>query len=250
VVIAIIGILATLLAGGISAGMNAAHAGACKSNLRQLGMANTVYAADNKDHFVAAAADLMGSNTQRWHGRRDSRKSPFDGARGPLVAYLEDQSQLRRCGALEAVRQSAAENAFEASCGGYGYNAIGIGSMAYINGYNAKSAQTGLRAALLSHPFGTIMFADTAFPQPYRNPEFLIEYSFTEPVFFLGWNSTEENSRRATASIHFRHNRQTAQFCWADGHVDARPRGVPATGGGDKFAMGWPGEENNDLFRP
>ena len=247
VVLAIIAVLATLAATGVSTSMANAESGACKSNLRQIHLANQLFAGDHQEHFVAAASDLMGNNLKRWHGERDSRRDAFDARRGPLTSYLGDADEVRRCASLKDVVTQAKANAFEASCGGYGYNAIGIGSESYVSGYNKESAQKGIRTGLLQHPADTIMFADTAFPQPYRNPDYLIEYSFVEPVFFLGWNSTEPSGRRASASIHFRHRRQTAQIAWADGHIDAAPMGLADE---DTFDIGWPGEENNDLYAP
>lgn len=252
VVIAILAILSSLLAAGITGAIGNGQAGACKSNLRQLSIANGLHASDRNDHFVPAASDLMGSNQHRWHGVREGRRLPFDASRGPLVPYLEDAAESRACPTLKAVRKSSSENAFEASCGGYGYNAIGIGSMSYITGFNGHSARTGLRRALLQNPMSTVMFADTAFPQPYRNPDYLIEYSFAEPYFFLNWNTNTESSRQATASIHFRHRKQTTQIAWADGHVKPMPleQGIRASGGGKAFDMGWPGGPDNALFKP
>ena len=47
VVISIIGLLAGLAGPAISSGLKSAKAGACLSNLHQIGVATTAYAADN-----------------------------------------------------------------------------------------------------------------------------------------------------------------------------------------------------------
>ena len=68
----------------------------CKSNIRQLVLANLGYACENDGSFVPAASDIFRDNLHRWHGVRDSLDDPFDPIRGPLVAYLGN-GKIKEC---------------------------------------------------------------------------------------------------------------------------------------------------------
>ena len=76
VVISIIGLLAGLAVPAISSGLKSAKAGACLSNLHQIGVATTAYAADNNlklpdagsgttDMWAAKIATFMGGDTKK-----------------------------------------------------------------------------------------------------------------------------------------------------------------------------------------
>jgi hypothetical protein len=71
----------------------------CVSNLRQLTMANRLYAADWDGYFVPAAPEFL-RDQRRWFGIRN-RAGRFEPRDGPLVPYLKDGGLLRRCPTFE-----------------------------------------------------------------------------------------------------------------------------------------------------
>jgi prepilin-type processing-associated H-X9-DG protein/prepilin-type N-terminal cleavage/methylation domain-containing protein len=228
-------LLAALAAGGWSAAQAAAQSAACRSNLRAMATANLAYAADH-GRFVAAASDIEGANSVRWHGARSGGQA-FDASRGPLAPYLGGTGAsvwVRRCPAFAPDVEG-----FEASCGGYGYNAHGVGSELCLPG--GEGTAVGMRPAALSHPSETVMFADAAFLQGSGPNARLIEYSFAEPPRFAGGGTP-------WPSIHFRH-RGMANVAWCDGHVSSEPlarSGGPAS----PHPLGWFGPDDNRLFDP
>ena len=157
VAVAAVALLAAMLIPALPAAKAAADAAACRSNLRQLAAANLAYAADH-GRYVAAAEDIEGANSIRWHGVRSG--GAFDGAKGPLAPYLGGggaSAWVRRC---PGFRPDAA--GFEASCGGYGYNALGVGSELCLPG---GGQAVGMRPGALARPAQTVMFADAAYVQ-------------------------------------------------------------------------------------
>src|SRR5437879_1806407 len=71
VVIAIIGILAALLFPTLRRAQDSARTAQCASNLRQMGLAMTMYFADNHDHYPpithwASSAKSMGKFSRLW----------------------------------------------------------------------------------------------------------------------------------------------------------------------------------------
>jgi len=89
------------------------------------------------------------------------------------------------------------------------------------------------------------MFCDTAFPQPYGNPQYLIEYSFAESYYFVNKDSLTP----AQPSIHFRHNAR-ANVVWCDGHVSSERMTVEYNENYTAFQIGWFGPVDNSLFDP
>ena len=243
VVIAIIGILAAMLMPALSGALEQGKSTQCKSNLRQLHLANSLYAADH-GRYVPASTDIMGNNLNRWHGERINTSAPFVGTHGPLACYLGTGGEIRACPSLSRyLNNASSQSGFEAGCGGYGYNQMGVGSRAFIDGYNEDSIKTGMAPEGVNDPAHTVMFADTAFPQPYgSNPKFLIEYSFVEPYKSLG-NGT------AMPSVHFRHTGH-ANVAWCDGHVSSEDLTTPYNVAFTTFNVGWFGGKNNSLYAP
>ena len=234
VAVAAMALLAAILVPALPAAKAAADGAVCRSNLRQLAAANLAYAADH-GRYVAAAADIEGANSIRWHGVRSG--GAFDGAKGPLAEYLGGggaSAWVRRC---PGFRPDAA--GFEASCGGYGYNALGVGSELCLPGGGRQTV--GMRPGALAHPARTVMFADAAYVQGRGAQAKLIEYSFAEPPRFAGGGTP-------WPTIHFRH-RDKANVAWADGHVTAETRDRTGSRGAAQ-QLGWFGPDDNSLFDP
>lgn len=235
VAVAAMAFLAALLIPALPAAKAAADAAVCRSNLRQLAAANLAYAADH-GRYVAAAEDIEGANRIRWHGVR-AGGGAFDGSQGPLAEYLGGggaSAWVRRC---PGFRPDAA--GFEASCGGYGYNALGVGSELCLPEGGRQTV--GMRPGALARPAQTVMFADAAYVQGGGAKAKLIEYSFAEPPRFAGGGTP-------WPTIHFRH-RGKANVAWADGHVTAEV--LDRTGSrGAAQGLGWFGPDDNSLFVP
>ncbi len=248
VVSAIIAVLAALLLPALSAARESARRAYCANNLRQLYLANAAYAADH-GRYVAAAPDIFSSNRQRWHGTRESGNKPFEGAKSPLAPYLGSGQAIRRCPSFRDYNTAAAANAFEASCGGYGYNAVGVGSETYFHGYGSGAMRRGMDPASIRDPSRTVMFCDAAFPQPYgSNPKYLIEYSFCEPYHWV-FDPGKESQFQADPSVHFRHGGR-ANVVWCDGHVSAEQLEQQGAPHFTRMNIGWFGPPDNTLFDP
>jgi len=251
VVIAIIAILAAMLFPVFASAKRAGYKVKCTSNLRQLALANQMYAEDYDGRFVPAASDIFasGGGQWRWHGWRPSPDVPFQPEKGPLWRYLGCSVGIKMCPAMDA-SDSYSPNAFEAGCGGYGYNDDYIGGSYWKYGWSdIRSCMEAARVSDVRNPSRTVMFTDTAIAQS-SPQQHITEYSFCEPPYILGADG-QPTSYRYTPSIHFRHNGRTL-VAWCDGHVTSE--GMTFTGpsiyGGDneRFEIGWFGPDSNELF--
>lgn len=209
VVIAIIAILAAILFPVFAKARERGRQASCASNLRQLWLANAMYAGDHEGFFVPAAPRYSdgpnGDDRHRWFGVKRGNAYVPEG--GPLVPYLRDGGALRRCPSF------ATNVGFDVGTGGYVYNDVGIGSrvsrVGFVPGaYNGSVSQSEIRA-----PGETAMFADGALDIGTG----LAETTFLVPspevaIRVFGWE--------LDPSVHFRHNGR-ASVAFADGHVSA-----------------------------
>lgn len=252
VVISIIALLLGVLMPALGAARSQGKAVVCKSNLRQLVLANTGYATENNGYYVPAASDMwlvvgpLHGGLHRWHGVRVSWNEPFDPLKGPLVKYLAD-GKVKECpGKINFIKD---ETSFEKGCGGYGYNMTYIGSRMWSdNTYTNTTYETTARDCEIRQPAQTIMFADTAF---YSNDQHLIEYSFTEPPLIV-YNGNPMTGFYSLPSIHFRH-RNKANIGWIDGHISSEKMTdfkITAYNGinSSDVMLGWFGPLDNSLF--
>lgn len=224
VVISIIGLLMAILMPALAAAKSQAKSIVCKSNLRQLVLANIGYATEDDGYYVAAASDLWdgAGGYHRWHGLRDDRDKPFDPLRGPLVAYLSS-GKVKQCPErVRFVKGKTWSESFEKGCGGYGYNMTYLGCRLWQSGiatleqWKKAHAET-TRISEVAKPSETLMFADCALS---IKAGYYIEYSFAEPPFVLE-NGKPKIGSYMSPSIHFRH-RALANIGWTDGHVGSR----------------------------
>lgn len=253
IVIAIIAILGAILLPALSRARQKALSMQCVNNLRQLFLANTMYAAENNGHYCPAAPDIDAGfgGRIRWHGVRDepNGESEFDPKRGPLAEYLPD-ARVKECPVFTEMRRAGeVPNAFESGAGGYGYNMAYVGGTSYLDDF-PDSCRNGSLDTAIAAPAQTIMFADAALPQD----GYLIEYSFIEPPYFPSPQNPSGNQSwgYSSPSIHFRHNGR-ANVLWCDGHISSEKWGwAPDTnlygGQNRRWAVGWFGPKDNRLF--
>jgi prepilin-type N-terminal cleavage/methylation domain-containing protein/prepilin-type processing-associated H-X9-DG protein len=258
VVISVIALLMAILMPALGAARSGSRALACKSNLRQLVIANIGYATENDGYYVPAASDMWNNaGLHRWHGIRDTLDEPFDPLRGPLIEYLAD-GRVKECPLMVDFVKGQDWNAnFEQGCGGYGYNMTYIGSRTSqgaagsIQAWKDSYAMTA-RMTEIAAPAQTLMFADTAMANDQKS---LIEYSFAEPPFAV-YNGQAVTEFYMSPSIHFRHRGQT-NVGWVDGHIEPRRmvKANPKSGRANAYGvnsadmnLGWFEPINNTLF--
>lgn len=253
VVIAVIAVLVGLLLPALGRARRAALSAECASNIRQLHLANDLYASDHADRFVPGAARIETENRARWHGRRDATGDLFSPRGGPITPYLEAErasTTLRACPAFAPTIEALAERGqgFERGCGGYGYNNAYVGvdrreQPAGSGIFQTITDRLGALRARFAAPAVTVVFADAALAA-----DELIEYSFIEPPY---WPHLP--AFRPDPSIHFRHEGR-ATIIWLDGHVTRERMSHTESSGlytanPRDHAIGWFGDSaSNALF--
>ncbi|MGD2109644.1 MAG: prepilin-type N-terminal cleavage/methylation domain-containing protein [Phycisphaerae bacterium] len=238
-VLAILTFLLAILLPGLAAAREQARSAVCQSNIRQIELANGLYAYDAGGPYCPGASDFL-ENLHRWHGQRDAVNEAFDGNRSPLRPYLGPDAAIRRCPTFEPDAVG-----FEAGNGGYGYNNAFIGVRVLESNpdvFAVVDDRAGAMADQVTSPSKTVMFTDAAFAGAQ-----LIEYSFAEPRFHPQFGT------RADPSIHFRHHK-LANVAWCDGHVTSERRTFTWSSGfypgdPDRADLGWFGKkDDNRLF--
>lgn len=223
VVISIVALVMAILMPALASARSGARELVCKSNVRQLLLANIGYASENDGFYVAAASDMWdGAGLHRWHGVRESLGEAFEAKRGPLAGYLAD-GEVKECPEKVGFVKSADwHTSFERGCGGYGYNMTYLGSRMWQSGLDGVEAfkaaySRTTRTTEVGRPGRTVMFADTAIS---NDGESYIEYSFAEPPYTV-YGGNVVTGFYMSPSIHFRH-RGRANVGWVAGQVEAR----------------------------
>jgi prepilin-type N-terminal cleavage/methylation domain-containing protein/prepilin-type processing-associated H-X9-DG protein len=265
VVIAIIGILAAILLPALSRARGKARSVQCANNLRQLFLANTMFANENDGRYCPAAPDMWpgGDNCVRWHGAREKLGpwgpwTNYDPKKGVLAEYMPE-GRVKMCPEFsEYRRKDNAPNAFESSAGGYGYNIAYVGGSFHQYGYmDQKAYQLGAKAARIAEPSRTIMFADSAIAQD----GYIIEYGQLWPPYFAspdnptGDPTQSMHPNKANPGVHFRHMFR-ANVVWCDGHISSERWGWSHDrdniGYSDcdnyRWGIGWFEPDDNRLF--
>lgn len=209
VILAIIGILVAILMPVLAQGRERARQSLCSQNLRQLALANQLYADDWDGYFVPAAPEFL-RDQRRWFGTRN-RAGQFEPRNGPLVPYLKDGGVLRRCPSFET------NVGFDKGTGGYVYNEVGVGSRLWFIGYTPglPAFDSALAEWEIRKPAETAMFADGALDIGSG----LAEYTFLiAPPDVL--RRIPNSYFPLDPSVHFRHH-GNANVIFVDGHLKA-----------------------------
>ena len=308
VVIAIIAVLAALLLPALYAAREKARQINCAGNLRQLWLAVDMYATEWGEHYPPGAEDIervvpntrgiMTAGHWRWHGCRKDGDYPFDPRAGYLAPYLGMQTKrvtevmnetkgpqqllgeirrlegIKMCPSFRAYYEEGGYNSFEWGSGGYGYNAMFVGSYdgwmgstTNFTGLTPEALWHGARRPMFKNPQGTIMFADSCYPQTVSGrPYYAESHELVPPYFMKSYVDWSGNKVRAygnpepetswgftNPTIHFRHDGR-CNVLWLDGHVAPRTmdftRPEPNIYGADSGAMnvGWFGPEDYTLW--
>jgi len=194
---------------------------------------------------------MWGANLLRWHGERDNINSPFDPLRSPMASHMGGAG-LKECPSFRDFPDQAGQaSAFEAGCGGYGYNSSYIGGRNDLYGMKSAALAHSASDKDIANPGATVMFTDSAFVSANQQK---IAYSFCEPPFWQIVAGGPPSTSRPSPSIHFRHLGK-ANVAWADSHVTSHELSFSVKNGskitGDeavKQAIGWFGPDDNSLF--
>jgi len=224
IVLGIILILAAMLLPTLMKSKNTAQATFCKNNLKQLSLANLMYASE-WESCAAWGSDKKTTNLQRWHGRRETatNSANYNSELSPLYPYLKGKEIIQCPEFLKQVNASA--DSEEKGGGGYGYN-LYIGSNAYL--VNAPDSEESYASGVLLkeiyNPSNTVLFSDTAMNvdsagniESASTQGFLASWATLNAPFGVSNKQTDTNIEN-DPSIHFLHEK-TANVSWCDGHV-------------------------------
>ncbi len=214
IIIAIIATLAAILFPVFAQARERARQTVCASNLRQLALANQLYAQDFDACYAPAAQDFFTLDARRWFGVRDNR-GRFQPKDGPLVPYLNDGGALRHCPDFDP------KTGFDLGTGGFVYNYLAVGGRVWREGYCEEAFDRGASESDIARPAETAMFADGALDTGSAGG--LVEYGFLEPPPAL--TARIPGAFALDPSAHFRHHGR-ADVAFVDGHVHALLRAL------------------------
>ena len=245
VVTGIIAILAGLLMPALGKSREQARQTNCISNLKQITMADLLYAEDNGEYLVPYAYGMLTTNRHRWCGSSaissNSGEASYDPTDAPLTPYLGASGKINQCNSLQKPPKS-----FEMNCGGYGYNVL-VGTK-YPGEYSVEAFSSGFSVKKLVYPAEKIMFGDSALMV---GDDGNWSATPTRHGYYSGLEAPG-GMWPMNPSMHFRHNgRATVSFC--DGHVETKTL-VDSAYGDEQYQLGFPcrnnDEDRNRYFEP
>jgi len=199
VVVAVIGILASMILPALSRAKGAAYGVKCTSNLRQMGICSQLYWDDNGGKAFQWRGAVTNGGRIYWFGwiqdgAAEGDRS-YDPQFGALYPYLQGRG-VGLCPALNYADQDFKLKALGATFG-YGYNL-------YL------SSNPAVKISSLVHSATTVLFADAAQVNTFQSPA-SVDNPMLEEWYYVSVCSSPANG-------HFRHGgRANVLFC--DGHV-------------------------------
>lgn len=206
VALSVVAVLGALSLGSIHKTLDGAKAAACVHSLRQLGMATTLYLAENNQRFFYYRRGrpdgtlwYFGLESGSWLDGEGTRN--LDATKGPLYPYLRTVGGVEICPGFD-YGSALWKPKFKGASWGYGYNVLLGGGV-----LGRDLPQNLLRVAA---PSRVIVFGDCAQVNTFQPPA-SAAHPMIEEFYVI-----DQSAR----TIHFRHNGR-ANFLFADGHVEA-----------------------------
>ena len=240
VVIAIVAILASILLPALQNARGKAQSVRCAGNLKQIALANNMYA-DNHDGYFAPYSTTSGrsGNGAYWCGVKTGDNFDLTAA-SFLSPFIGNGGAVMMCPAARVADLTAAPNG-----GGYGYNGKWFG------GYSAPYVKQSRMRKIAQ----TVMFADCATSGKSASAYDAIRLSvYLYPKFCYtaadGSASTTYSSL-TSGTTHFRHSR-FANAAWGDGHVSSEAIGTLNTSHACAVVelVGYIGGAEEDFYNP
>lgn len=205
VVISVIAILAGLMMPALAKARDKAKDISCKSNLKQITLANVQYIGDFDGYSVPyKLPDFMGTGDY-WHGygNGSANGGGYDLTKNKLLGpYIGGTAKVFIC----PNNINLVEDITHCEKSGYGYNSLWLGR------YESKGVTYIIKVEKFKKPSSLVAFGDSAWDS-YMGPK----YSATL------WPEIRPSGDPGYNSIHFRHNNM-ANIGWLDGHVS--PKGI------------------------
>lgn len=256
VVISIIAILAGMLLPVLGKARESGKGSSCLSNLKQLALANIMYATDYGLFAPGRAPESAQQYGQHWIGYRDSSTVPWNTTRSPLESYIGKRKRVWSC---PSAKFDEPGDIYQ-TAGGYGYNFAGVGSRSYLSGYyystmdeKIRTFSLGMRPDIFKNASSAIMIADTGHVSGGKfvsNDELSAPYSLANaPLDKL--HTKRPTATTNTSKLHFRHNNLTS-ISWVDGHASSQKMEWSRTGEENRkaFGLGHFGPDDNSLYDP